>query len=135
MGRRSDKRRSCTLKENFMETIFESAAGPANASGSGPSHDENRTVSEIKNLIADVEDLLARIAHVKDEDVARLRTKVMHAVGAAKEGLAGSADTIRSQAQQAMGGADDYVRESPWVAVGIAAAVGAVVGILVARRS
>jgi len=118
-----------------METIFESAAGPANASGSGPSHDESRTVSEIKNLIADVEDLLARIAPFKDEDVARLRTKVMHAVSAAKEGLAGSADTIRSQAQQAMSGADDYVRESPWVAVGIAAAVGAVVGILVARRS
>ena len=34
-----------------------------------------------------------------------------------------------------MSGADDYVRESPWVAVGFAAAVGAVVGILVARRS
>ena len=117
-----------------METTFESVE-PANASGSGPSHDENRTVHEIKNLIADVEDLVARIANVKDEDVVRLRTRVMRAVGAAKEGLAGSADTIRGQAQQAMSGADDYVRESPWVAVGIAAAVGAVVGILVARRS
>jgi ElaB/YqjD/DUF883 family membrane-anchored ribosome-binding protein len=117
-----------------METTFESVE-PANASESGPSHDENRTVHEIKNLIADVEDLVARIANVKDEDVVRLRTRVMRAVGAAKEGLAGSADTIRGQAQQAMSGADDYVRESPWVAVGIAAAVGAVVGILVARRS
>ncbi|HLN48371.1 MAG TPA: DUF883 family protein [Steroidobacteraceae bacterium] len=109
-----------------METNFEPAAGPA---------DENRTVNEIKNLIADVEDLLARIANFKDEDVARLRAKIMRAVSAAKEGLAGSTDTFRSQAQQAMSGADDYVRESPWVAVGIAAAVGAVVGILVARRS
>jgi ElaB/YqjD/DUF883 family membrane-anchored ribosome-binding protein len=135
MGRRSDKRPSCPPKENFMETIFESAAEPANASGSGASHDENRMVNEIKDLIADVEDLLARIANFKDEDVARLRTKIMRAVSAAKEGLAGSADTIRSRAQQAMGGADDYVRESPWVAVGIAAAVGAVVGILVTRRS
>jgi len=32
-------------------------------------------------------------------------------------------------------GADDYVRESPWVAVGVAALIGALVGILVARRS
>ena len=118
-----------------METPFNSAAEPANASQSGPDHDENRTVHEIKNLIADVEDLVARIGNLKDEDVARLRTKIMRAVSAAKEGLAGGADTVRSQAQQAMSGADDYVRESPWVAVGIAAAVGAVVGILVARRS
>ncbi len=117
-----------------METIFESA-DPANASGSGRGRDEDRTVHEIKNLIADVEDLVARIGNLKDEDVARLRAKVIRAVSAAKEGLAGSADTIRGQAQQAMSGADGYVRESPWVAVGIAAAVGAVIGILVARRS
>ena len=31
--------------------------------------------------------------------------------------------------------ADDYVRESPWQAIGIAALVGAVVGILATRRS
>jgi len=118
-----------------METPFNSPAEPANASQSGPDHDANRTVHEIKNLIADVEDLVARIGNFKDEDVARLRTKVMRAVSAAKEGLAEGADTARSRAQQAMSGADDYVRESPWVAVGVAAAVGAVVGILMARRS
>jgi len=109
-----------------METPFEPAPGQA---------DENRTMNEIKNLIADVEDLLARMANFKDEDLARLRSKVMRAVSIAKEGLAGRTDAIRGHAQQAMSGADDYVRESPWVAVGIAAAVGAVVGILVSRRS
>jgi ElaB/YqjD/DUF883 family membrane-anchored ribosome-binding protein len=100
-----------------------------------PGADENQTVHEIKNLIADVEDLVARIANLKDEEVAKLRTKVMRAVDAAKEGMAEGAGTVRDQAQQAISGADDYVRESPWVAVGIAAAVGAVVGILVSRRS
>jgi ElaB/YqjD/DUF883 family membrane-anchored ribosome-binding protein len=118
-----------------METSFKPAAEPQNASPSGPGPDENPALHEIKNLIADVEDLVARIANLKDEDVARLRTKVMRAVGAAKEGLSGGAGTVRDQTQQALSGADEYVRESPWVAVGIAAAVGAVVGILVARRS
>src|ERR1022692_353322 len=78
-GRRSDKRHSCTPKENFMETPIEPAPGQA---------DENRTMSEIKNLIADVEDLLARMANFKDEDLARLRSKVMRAVNFAKESLA-----------------------------------------------
>jgi ElaB/YqjD/DUF883 family membrane-anchored ribosome-binding protein len=90
---------------------------------------------EIRNLIADVEDLVARLAHLNDADVASLRAKVVATVDAAKETLAGSAETLRRQAQRAMRGADGYVRESPWGAVGVAALVGALVGYLVARRS
>jgi ElaB/YqjD/DUF883 family membrane-anchored ribosome-binding protein len=89
---------------------------------------------EIKNLISDVEDLLAKIAEFDDSDVAKLRTRVMRAVDSAKETLAQSTDTVRRQAQRAAATADDYVHESPWQAVGIAALVGAVVGILAARR-
>ena len=91
--------------------------------------------AEIKNLIADVEDLVARIADLKDADVARVRNKVLRAVDTAKVSLAESADTLRRQAQRAAATADDYVHDSPWQAVGIAALVGALVGILAARRS
>src|ERR1700676_2608232 len=90
---------------------------------------------EIKNLISDVEDLMARIADLKDADVVRVRGKVQRAVDATKQSLADSADTIRRQAQNVASTADDYVRESPWQAIGIAALVGAVVGILATRRS
>jgi len=91
--------------------------------------------TEIKSLIADVEDLVARIADVKDADIARVRGKVLRAVDAAKDSLAQSADTVRRQAQKVAATADDYVHDSPWQAIGIAALVGAVVGILAARRS
>jgi ElaB/YqjD/DUF883 family membrane-anchored ribosome-binding protein len=90
---------------------------------------------EIKSLIADVEDLMARIADLKDADVVRVRGKVQRAVDATKQSLADGADAIRQQAQNAVSTADDYVRESPWQAVGIAALIGAVVGILATRRS
>ncbi len=90
---------------------------------------------EIRNLIADVEDLLARIADLNDADIASVRKKVASTVGAAKETLSQGADTLKRGAQKAFDGADDYVRESPWVAIGLAAVVGAVAGILVARRS
>jgi len=126
-----------------METTFDPAAADK-VSGSGrrlmndasDSLNNIKTVAsgEIKSLIADVEDLVARIADLKDADVVRVRNKVMRAMDAAKEGLAGGADTLKRQAQRAASGADDYVRESPWVAVGVAAVVGAVVGILVSRR-
>lgn len=91
--------------------------------------------AEIKSLIADVEDLVARIADLKDADVARVRNKVLRAVDSAKASLADSAETVRRQAQRAATTADDYVHDSPWQAVGIAALVGAVVGILATRRS
>jgi ElaB/YqjD/DUF883 family membrane-anchored ribosome-binding protein len=81
-----------------------------------------------------VEDLMARSADLKDGDVARVRSRVQRAVEATKHSLAESADTLRHQAQNIAATADDYVHESPWQAIGIAALVGAVVGILAARR-
>jgi ElaB/YqjD/DUF883 family membrane-anchored ribosome-binding protein len=60
---------------------------------------------------------------------------VLRAVSTAKESLADGAETLRRQAQRAAVTADDYVHDSPWQAVGIAALVGAVVGILATRRS
>ncbi|MDP8983859.1 MAG: DUF883 family protein [Pseudomonadota bacterium] len=125
-----------------MET-FEGSAGEARAAGqrvgadmsTGATHIKNVASTELKSLIADVEDLVARIADLKDVDVARVRNKVIQAVGSAKESLAGGADSLKRQAQRAADTADDYVHDRPWQAVGIAALVGAVVGILATRRS
>jgi ElaB/YqjD/DUF883 family membrane-anchored ribosome-binding protein len=90
--------------------------------------------NEIKNLVADVEDLMARIADLKDADVVRVRGKVQRAVEATKQSLTDGADAIRQRAQDVASTADDFVRDSPWQAIGIAALVGAVVGILATRR-
>jgi ElaB/YqjD/DUF883 family membrane-anchored ribosome-binding protein len=126
-----------------METTFDGTAEQARASSHRVKNDISDGVSdikaaastEIKSLIADVEDLMARIADLRDADVVRVRGKVQRAVDATKQSLADSADSLRRQAQKAAGTADDYVRDSPWQAVGIAALVGAVVGILATRRS
>jgi ElaB/YqjD/DUF883 family membrane-anchored ribosome-binding protein len=126
-----------------MESNFDATADAARTMGRRVKNDLSEGLSdmkssasvEIKSLIADVEDLMSRIADLKDADVARVRGKVQRAVDAAKESLSESADTVRRQAQWAASSADDYVRDSPWQAVGIAALVGAVVGILATRRS
>lgn len=125
-----------------MET-FDGTADQAKAAGrrisgdlgDGASNIQTVASAEIKNLIADVEDLVARIADLKDADVARVRNKVLRAVDTAKSSLADSAETVRRQAQRVATTADDYVHDSPWQAVGIAALVGAVVGVLASRRS
>src|SRR6201985_1134213 len=101
----------------------------------GISDIKNAASGEIKNLISDGEVLMARSAHLKDADVVRVRSKVQRAVDATKQSLSDSADSIRRQAQNVASTADDYVRESPWQAIGIAALVGAVVGIFATGTS
>jgi ElaB/YqjD/DUF883 family membrane-anchored ribosome-binding protein len=126
-----------------MENTFDGTTEQARAAGRRVKNDLSDGVGdikaaasgEIKNLIADVEDLMARIGDLKDADVARVRGKVQRAVEATKQSLADGADTIRQHAQNVASTADDYVRDSPWQAIGIAALVGAVVGILATRRN
>ena len=126
-----------------MENTFDGTTEQARATGRRLKNDLSEGVSdikaaassEIKNLIADVEDLMAKIADLKDADVARVRGKVQRAVDATKQSLADGADSIRQHAQNVASTADDYVRDSPWQAIGIAALVGAVVGILATRRN
>jgi ElaB/YqjD/DUF883 family membrane-anchored ribosome-binding protein len=126
-----------------MEANFDNTADQVRDTGRRVKNDlsdgiqdiKSAASGEIKNLISDVEDLMARIADLKDADVVRVRGKVQRAVDATKQSLSDSADTIRRRAQDVASTADDYVRESPWQAIGIAALVGAVVGILATRRS
>jgi len=126
-----------------METNFDDTVEQARATGRRVKNDVNDGIDniksaasgEIKNLIADVEDLMARIADLKDADVVRVRGKVQRAVDATKQSLADGAGSLKRQAQDIASTADDYIRERPWQAIGIAALVGAVVGILATRRS
>jgi ElaB/YqjD/DUF883 family membrane-anchored ribosome-binding protein len=126
-----------------METTYDGTSDQARGAGQRLKNDikdgahEIKSVasSEIKSLIADVEDLVARIAELKDADVIRVRNKVERAIATAKQGLSEGADTLKRQAREYAGTAEDYVRESPWQALGIAALVGVVVGVLATRRS
>jgi ElaB/YqjD/DUF883 family membrane-anchored ribosome-binding protein len=89
---------------------------------------------EVQDLMADVHDLLGRVAHVADPEIARLRTKVEAGLATAKTAIGEGADQIRKTASDAMASGDDYVRDRPWQAVGVAAAAGLLVGFLVGRR-
>jgi ElaB/YqjD/DUF883 family membrane-anchored ribosome-binding protein len=102
--------------------------------GDAPRHWRSATGQELSDLMADVQDLLGRVAHVADPDVVRLRAKVADALSAAKASIAHGSDSVQRHAKNAINAGDGYVHDQPWQAIGIAAAAGLVVGFLVARR-
>lgn len=90
--------------------------------------------SEWRNLVADVEDLIKKVANVKDAEIAELRTRVEQTLTKAKSAATHGAANVRGYARDATRATDEYVHESPWAAVGIAAAVGAIIGFIAATR-
>jgi ElaB/YqjD/DUF883 family membrane-anchored ribosome-binding protein len=89
---------------------------------------------EVQNLIADVEDLIDRVGDAADPEIRRLRSKVTAALATTKKSIAEGVEQVQGQAKQAIDASDQYVRNQPWEAIGIAALAGLAVGFLLARR-
>lgn len=124
-----------------METTTSPTAGappPSNALKSGPGNGARRlkdaATGEVHNLIADVEDLVSRVADVQDPDIVRIRNKVRAALVSTRDAVVSGAATVQRQARQAAATTDDYVRSSPWQALGMAALAGAAIGYIAGRR-
>ena len=89
---------------------------------------------EWRDLVADVEDLIRKIADVKDIEIARVRERLKQTLTAAKESAAVGAQAAKTYAHDASVATDEYVRQRPWTAVGLAAALGVFIGVMVSRR-
>jgi ElaB/YqjD/DUF883 family membrane-anchored ribosome-binding protein len=115
--------------ENMVETV---KRGRRTAKNGGHAAAERST--EWKNLVADVEDLVKKVANVDDEEIAEIRAKVEDTLEKAKTSAGASIAAVRGHAEDVSEATDEYVRDNPWAAIGIAAAVGIVIGFFAARR-
>src|SRR5918996_211311 len=88
---------------------------------------KEKLVSDLKTLIGDTEELLKATANQAGEKVAAARQKIEQSLIEGRKALADSEKVLRQKSQEAADLADDYVRENPWTAVGIAAGIGVVV--------
>lgn len=94
----------------------------------------DKLVADMRVVIADAEELLRATAGQASEKVAAARTKIQDSVNTAKVKLEQLSETSAERAKAAAHVTDDYVRNHPWHAVGIAALVGLVLGTLISRR-
>jgi ElaB/YqjD/DUF883 family membrane-anchored ribosome-binding protein len=95
---------------------------------------KEKLVEDLKVVIADAEDLLRATASQAGEKISAAREKVQDSLDRAKSKLGDVEDVVIDTGKQAARAADEYVHDNPWQAVGIAAAIGLVIGLLISRR-
>ena len=100
----------------------------------GDTASKERLVSDLRTLVTDAEELLKATASQAGEKISVARQKIEQSLVEGKKALADAEATLLKKSKECAEIADDYVRENRWGAVGIAAAVGLAVGLLIRGR-
>jgi ElaB/YqjD/DUF883 family membrane-anchored ribosome-binding protein len=94
----------------------------------------DKLIDDLHAVIRDAETLLRATATQTGEKIDDARARAEESVRQAKERLAVIEDEALERARALADEADEYVRSNPWAAVGIAAGVALVLGLLIGRR-
>lgn len=95
---------------------------------------KDKLMEDLRLVVADAEELLRATANQAGEGAAVARSRIQESLQVVKERLAAAEDTVMERTREVAKDADQYVHDNPWQAIGISACVGAIVGMLIARR-
>jgi ElaB/YqjD/DUF883 family membrane-anchored ribosome-binding protein len=98
----------------------------------------NRALSgvsrEFHNFLTDIEELVKTTTALTGEDLARAKAELNARIATAKESVEEMGGAIADRARDTAKVTDNYVHEQPWQAVGIGAALGLLIGLMLGRR-
>ena len=94
----------------------------------------DKLMQDLRVVVADAEELLKATAGQTGEKVEKIRAKAEESLRIARVRLQSAGKAVQQGAVDVAESVDDQVHKNPWAAVGIAAGVGLVIGILLARR-
>lgn len=95
---------------------------------------KEQLINDFKVVVADAEALLKATAGQGGEALAAVRGRVEESLAAAKAKMADAQAALVVKTKAAAKATDEYVHMHPWGAVGVAAGVGLVIGLLIGRR-
>jgi ElaB/YqjD/DUF883 family membrane-anchored ribosome-binding protein len=99
-----------------------------------PESTRDKLVDDFAAVLSEAEEMLKRAATETGDKARDLRSQVETKLLRAKLSLQELEGQAVDHAKAAARATDDYVHDNPWQAIGIAAAVGVVVGLLMNRR-
>jgi ElaB/YqjD/DUF883 family membrane-anchored ribosome-binding protein len=95
---------------------------------------KEKLIEDLRIVAQDVEELLRATAGDTADKVAAARMRAEDSLRAARSHIVDATEELARHGRAAAGAADDYVRDNPWQAIGVAAGVGMLVGFLLGRR-
>ena len=94
----------------------------------------DQLVNDLKTVISDAESWLRNGGQLTGDELKAAKAKFEQTLSSAKEGLAEYQQTVVEKTKEAARVTDEYVHDNPWKSVGLGAAIGVVVGLLISRR-
>lgn len=94
----------------------------------------DKLMSDLRVVIRDAEELLAHTGQQAGEGFKAAKAKIETSLKSAKEELAAAQDVVVAKSKVAAQTTDEYVKAHPWQAVGMAAAIGVILGFLISPR-
>ena len=95
---------------------------------------KEKLVADLQRVIADAEELMVATAHQTEGKVVELRERINENLRLARHKLLDAEDAIKEKTREMARATDDYVHDHPWQAIGVAAMIGFVIGLLMNRR-
>ena len=95
---------------------------------------KQKLVSDMKVVVSDAEEILRATAGVAGEKMVDLRERIAERLRDAKLRLADAEAALVDKTKAAARATDAFVNDKPWQAVGIAAGIGLLLGIIIGRR-
>jgi ElaB/YqjD/DUF883 family membrane-anchored ribosome-binding protein len=93
----------------------------------------DKITADFKVVISDAEELLRATASEAGDKAKAARFRIQESLDIAKLRLASFSEAGMDQAREAARSTDEFVHAHPWKAIGVGAAAGVIVGILISR--
>ena len=94
----------------------------------------DQLMSDLKSVIQDAEAWLRNGSQMTGEELQAAKAKFERTLISAKADLIRLEETVVEKTKEAAKATDEYVKENPWKSVGIGAAAGLVIGLLISRK-
>ena len=95
---------------------------------------KDKLMADLRVVIADAEEILRLTANQAGDGITDFRIRMQAKLQQAQADLAELQELALAKVKAAGLAADEYVHDNPWRAIGAAAGIGLVIGLLIGRR-
>jgi ElaB/YqjD/DUF883 family membrane-anchored ribosome-binding protein len=95
---------------------------------------KEKLAADFRAVMDDIDSLMTATGNQAEGDAKALRARIRERLDDAKERLLDAQHEAMRRAKAAATATDDYVHDNPWQAIGVAAAIGLALGVLIGRR-